>query len=407
MIYMDNASTTVVDKEAFDIAKKYLFENYANPSSSYSMANDVKADMEDAREMIADILGARYNEIYFTSGGSESNNWAILKACELTENRGKHIISSKIEHHSVLHTLSYLEKKGYEVTYLSTDEKGIIDINELKSAIREDTVLISIMFANNEIGTIEPIKEIGKLAHEHNILFHTDAVQAVGHLPIDVNELNIDLLSASGHKFHSPKGVGFLYIRSGIKLTSLIHGGSQERNRRAGTENTFGIVAMANAMKNCYEHLKEDNIQMQTLRDELLSLILKNIEGSHLNGCMHNRLNNNINIYFENINGELLLILLNQNGVCASLGSACTTGSIDPSHVIMAISNDKKRASSSLRLTLSKYTTKDEVNTKRLVFVRIFLFSSVGSRNAYFPTAPFYLVYLFMFSILLFKIQLI
>ena len=363
MIYMDNASTTVVDKEAFDMAKKYLFENYANPSSSYSMANDVKADMEDAREMIADILGARYNEIYFTSGGSESNNWAILKSCELMENKGKHIISSKIEHHSVLHTLSYLEKKGYEVTYLSTDEKGIIDINELKSAIREDTVLISIMFANNEIGTIEPIKEIGKIAREHNILFHTDAVQAVGHLPIDVNELNIDLLSASGHKFHSPKGVGFLYIRSGIKLTSLIHGGSQERNRRAGTENTFGIVAMANAMKNCYEHLKEYNIQMQTLRDELLSLILKNIEGSHLNGCMHNRLSNNINIYFENINGELLLILLNQNGVCASLGSACTTGSIDPSHVIMAISNDKKRASSSLRLTLSKYTTKDEVNT--------------------------------------------
>ncbi|KXB60417.1 cysteine desulfurase family protein [Lachnoanaerobaculum saburreum] len=363
MIYMDNASTTVVDKEAFDMAKKYLFENYANPSSSYSMANDVKADMEDARDMIADILGARYNEIYFTSGGSESNNWAILKSCELMENKGKHIISSKIEHHSVLHTLSYLEKKGYEVTYLSTDEKGIIDINELKSAIREDTVLISIMFANNEIGTIEPIKEIGKIAREHNILFHTDAVQAVGHLPIDVNELNIDLLSASGHKFHSPKGVGFLYIRSGIKLTSLIHGGSQERNRRAGTENTFGIVAMANAMKNCYEHLKEYNIQMQTLRDELLSLILKNIEGSHLNGCMHNRLSNNINIYFENINGELLLILLNQNGVCASLGSACTTGSIDPSHVIMAISNDKKRASSSLRLTLSKYTTKDEVNT--------------------------------------------
>ena len=363
MIYMDNASTTVVDKEAFDMAKKYLFENYANPSSSYSMANDVKADMEDARDMIADILGARYNEIYFTSGGSESNNWAILKSCELMENKGKHIISSKIEHHSVLHTLSYLEKRGYDVTYLSTDEKGIIDINELKSAIREDTVLISIMFANNEIGTIEPIKEIGKIAREHNILFHTDAVQAVGHLPIDVNELNIDLLSASGHKFHSPKGVGFLYIRSGIKLTSLIHGGSQERNRRAGTENTFGIVAMANAMKNCYEHLKEYNIQMQTLRDELLSLILKNIEGSHLNGCMHNRLSNNINIYFENINGELLLILLNQNGVCASLGSACTTGSIDPSHVIMAISNDKKRASSSLRLTLSKYTTKDEVNT--------------------------------------------
>ena len=362
MIYMDNASTTVVDKVAFDIAKKYLFENYANPSSSYSMANDVKADMEDAREMIADILGARYNEIYFTSGGSESNNWAIIKSCELTENKGKHIISSKIEHHSVLHTLSYLEKKGYEVTYLSTDEKGLININELKSAIREDTVLISIMFANNEIGTIEPIKEIGKLAREHNILFHTDAVQAVGHLPIDMNELNIDLLSASGHKFHSPKGVGFLYIRSGIKLTSLIHGGSQERNRRAGTENTFGIVAMANAMKNCYEHLKEDNIQMQTLRDELLSLILKNIEGSHLNGCMHNRLSNNINIYFENINGELLLILLNQNGVCASLGSACTTGSIDPSHVIMAISNDKKRASSSLRLTLSKYNTEDEVN---------------------------------------------
>ena len=362
MIYMDNASTTVVDKKAFDIAKKYLFENYANPSSSYSMANDVKADMEDAREMIADILGARYNEIYFTSGGSESNNWAILKASELMENKGKHIISSKIEHHSVLHTLSYLEKKGYEVTYLSTDEKGLIDINELKSTIREDTVLISIMFANNEIGTIEPIKEIGKLAREHNILFHTDAVQAVGHLHIDVNELNIDLLSASGHKFHSPKGVGFLYIRSGIKLTSLIHGGSQERNRRAGTENTFGTIAMANALKNSYETLDKDSLYVKSLRDRLVSLILENIEGSHINGDMDNRLFNNINIYFENISGELLLILLNQNGVCASLGSACTTGSIDPSHVIMAISNDKKRASSSLRLTLSKYNTEDEVN---------------------------------------------
>ena len=362
MIYMDNASTTVVDKEAFDIAKKYLFENYANPSSSYSIANDVKADMEDAREMIADLIGARYNEIYFTSGGSEANNWAILKSCELTENKGKHIISSKIEHHSVLHTLSYLEKRGYEVTYLSTDEKGIIDINELKSAIREYTVLISIMFANNEIGTIQPIKEIGKLAREHNILFHTDAVQAVGHLPIDVNELNIDLLSASGHKFHSPKGVGFLYIRSGIKLTSLIHGGSQERNRRAGTENIFGIIAMANALKSCYESLEKDSLYVKSLRDKLFSLILENIEGSHVNGDIENRLFNNINIYFENISGELLLILLNQNGVCASLGSACTTGSIDPSHVIMAVSNDKKRASSSLRLTLSKYNTEDEVD---------------------------------------------
>ena len=362
MIYMDNASTTSVDKEAFDIAKKYLFENYANPSSSYSMANDVKADMEDAREMIADILGARYNEIYFTSGGSEANNWAILKACELMENKGKHIISSKIEHHSVLHTLSYLEKKGYEVTYIGTDETGLIDINELKSAIREDTVLISIMFANNEIGTIQPIKEIGKIAREHSILFHTDAVQAVGHLAIDVNELNIDLLSASGHKFHSPKGVGFLYIRSGIKLTSLIHGGSQERNRRSGTENTFGIITMANALKNCYESLEKDSLYVKSLKDRLVSLILENIEGSHVNGDIENRLFNNINIYFENISGELLLILLNQNGVCASLGSACTTGSIDPSHVIMAVSNDKKRASSSLRLTLSKYNTEDEVN---------------------------------------------
>ena len=255
-----------------------------------------------------------------------------------------------------------LEKKGYEVTYLSTDEKGIIDINELKSAIREDTVLISIMFANNEIGTIQPIKEIGKIAREHSILFHTDAVQAVGHLAIDVNELNIDLLSASGHKFHSPKGVGFLYIRSGIKLTSLIHGGSQERNRRAGTENIFGIIAMANALKSCYESLEKDSLYVKSLRDRLVSLILENIEGSHINGDIENRLFNNINIYFENISGELLLILLNQNGVCASLGSACTTGSIDPSHVIMAISNDKKRASSSLRLTLSKYNTEDEVN---------------------------------------------
>ncbi len=362
MIYMDNASTTMVDKEAFNIAKKYLTENYFNPSSGYSMANDVKADMEDAREMIADILGARYNEIYFTSGGSESNNWAILKSCELMKNKGKHIISSKIEHHSVLHTLSYLEKKGYEVTYLNTDEKGIIDINELKNAIRDDTVLISIMFANNEIGTIQPVKEIGKLAHEYNILFHTDAVQAVGHLSIDVNELNIDLLSASGHKFHAPKGVGFLYIRSGIKLTSLIHGGSQERNRRAGTENTFSIIAMANALKNSYESLEKDSLYVKSLRERLVSLILENIEGSHINGDMENRLFNNINIYFENISGELLLILLNQNGVCASLGSACTTGSIEPSHVIMAVSNDKKRASSSLRLTLSKYNTEDEVN---------------------------------------------
>lgn len=362
MIYMDNASTTMVDKEAFDIAKKYLTENYFNPSSGYSMANDVKADIQDAREMIASLIGARYNEIYFTSGGSEANNWAILKSCELMENKGKHIISSNIEHHSVLHTLSYLEKRGYEVTYINTDEKGIIDINELKSVIRDDTVLISIMFANNEIGTIEPIKEIGKIAVEHNILFHTDAVQAVGHLSIDVNELNIDLLSASGHKFHAPKGVGFLYIRSGIKLTSLIHGGNQERNRRAGTENTFGIIAMATALKNSYETLDKDSLYVKSLRDRLVSLILENIEGSHINGDMENRLFNNINIYFENISGELLLILLNQNGVCASLGSACTTGSIDPSHVIMAVSNDKKRASSSLRLTLSKYNTEDEVN---------------------------------------------
>ena len=362
MIYMDNASTTKVDPEAFDIAKKYLLENYANPSSSYSPANDVKADIQDAREIIAEILGARYNEIYFTSGGSEANNWAIIKSCELMENKGKHIISSKIEHHSVLHTLSYLEKRGYEITYLNTDEKGIIDINELKDAIREDTVLISIMFANNEIGTVQPVKEIGKLAHEYNILFHTDAVQAVGHLSINVNELNIDLLSASGHKFHAPKGIGFLYIRSGIKLTSLIHGGSQERNRRAGTENTFGIIAMATALKNSYESLEKDSLYVKSLRERLVSLILENIEGSHINGDMENRLFNNINIYFENISGELLLILLNQNGVCASLGSACTTGSIDPSHVIMAVSNDKKRASSSLRLTLSKYNTEDEVN---------------------------------------------
>lgn len=359
MIFMDNASTTRPDVEAVNTAIDYLKDKYLNPSATY--AGDIKSDIEEAREEIASLIGANYNEIYFTSGGSESNNWAIIKACELNKNKGRHIISSKIEHHSVLHTLSYLEKIGYEVTYLSTDENGNINTDDLKSAIREDTILISIMFANNEIGTVEPIKEIGEIASAKNILFHTDAVQAVGHLHIDVNDLNIDLLSASGHKFYSPKGIGFLYIRHGVKLESLIHGGNQERSRRAGTENTFGIISMAKALSISCKNMVKDNLIQKKLRDKLLWLILTNIEGSKLNGDPANRLVNNINIYFENINGELLLILLNQKGVYASLGSACTTGSVDPSHVIMAISNDKVRASSSLRLTLSKYTTEEEV----------------------------------------------
>lgn len=359
MIFMDNASTTKPDVEALNTAINYLNDKYINPSAAY--AGDIKNDVEEAREEVALLIGANYNEIYFTSGGSESNNWAIIKACELNENKGRHIISSKIEHHSVLHVLSYMEKKGYEVTYLTPDENGIIHPEDLKSAIRDDTVLISIMFANNEIGTVEPIKEIGKIARENDILFHTDAVQAVGHLSIDVKDLNIDLLSASGHKFYSPKGTGFLYIRQGVKLQAFIHGGTQERGRRAGTENVFGIIAMAKALGICCKNMIRDNLLQKKLRDKLLHLIITNITGSKLNGDPVHRLSNNINIYFENINGELLLILLNQRGVYASTGSACTTGSIDPSHVIMAVSNDKVRASSSLRLTLSKYTTEDEI----------------------------------------------
>ena len=359
MIFMDNASTTKPDPEAVNESINYLSNAFENPSASYAV--DIKNAIEDAREEIASLIGAKYNEIYFTSGGSESNNWAILKACELMESKGKHIISSKIEHHSVLHVLSYLEKKGYEITYLNVNSDGIVDIKELELAIKPDTILISVMFANNEIGTIEPIAEIGKIARKQNILFHTDAVQAMGHLEIDLKELNIDLLSASAHKFYGPKGVGFLYIRQGVKLPALIHGGAQERNKRAGTENTFGIIAMARALNLSYKNMEEDNLFQKKLRDKLIQLILTNIEGSMLNGDPVNRLSNNINIYFKDIKGELLLILLNQRGVYASLGSACTTGSIDPSHVIMAVSNDKTRAFSSLRLTLSKYSTEDEI----------------------------------------------
>ncbi len=362
IIYLDNAATTRVKPEVFEAMAPYFTEQYGNPSSAYTFAGKIAQKVDESRQLIADFIGAKPNEIYFTGGGSESDNWALKGlACSLKA-KGKHIITTKIEHHAILHTGEFLEKQGYDVTYLGVDEFGKIDLKELESAIRPDTILISVMFANNEIGTIEPIKEIGEIAHKHGILFHTDAVQAFGHVKIDVNELGIDLMSTSGHKINAPKGIGFLYIRKGIKIEQLIHGGAQERGMRAGTTNAAGIIGFAAAVKLAKETLEERTAYEIKLRDHLIDRVLNEIPYSRVNGHRTDRLPNNANFCFRFIEGESLLILLDRAGICGSSGSACTSGSLDPSHVLLAIGLPHEIAHGSLRLTLSEETTMEDID---------------------------------------------
>lgn len=362
LIYMDNAATTAVKPEVFEKMKPYFMENYSNPSSVYSFAGEAKKAVDDARDIVAGALNAKAAEIYFTGGGSEADNWAIKATAEAYKNKGKHIITSAIEHHAVLHTCGWLERHGYEVTYLPVDENGTVSPEKVEEAIRPDTILISIMFANNEIGTIEPIKEIGEIAKKHGVLFHTDAVQAFGHVPIDVQEMHIDMLSASGHKFHGPKGIGFMYMRNGLKLGSFIHGGAQERSRRAGTHNVPGIVGMGEAARIAMEQLEANAVKETEVRDYLIARVEKEIPYIKVNGHRENRLPNNINICFRFIEGESLLIMLDQKGICASSGSACTSGSLDPSHVLLAIGLPHEIAHGSLRLTISEDTTKEDAD---------------------------------------------
>ena len=362
VIYLDNAATTKTAPEVVSAMLPYFTEHFGNPSSIYSLGSQSKKAVTESRETIAEVLGCKTNEIYFTAGGSEADNWAIKAAAEAYSAKGKHIITSKIEHHAVLHTCEYLEKNGYEVTYLNVDENGIVDLEQLKRAIRPDTILISVMFANNEIGTIQPIKEIGEIAKEHKIVFHTDAVQAFGQMPINVDEYHIDMLSASGHKLNGPKGVGFLYIRTGLKLRSFVHGGQQERGRRAGTENVTGIVGLGAAVKRAFSIMEEKTAKEIELRDYFIQKLETEIEHCWLNGHREKRLANNVHFGFEFVEGESLLIKLDMAGICASSGSACTSGSLDPSHVLLAIGLPHERAHGSLRLTLSEETTKEDVD---------------------------------------------
>ena len=363
MIYLDNAATTRTASEVVEAMLPYFTENYGNPSSIYEIAGRSKEGVTKARESIAQVLNAKTEEIYFTAGGSEADNWALKATFEAYEKKGKHIITTKIEHHAILHTCEYLEKRGAEITYLGVDENGVVDLNELQAAIRPDTILISVMFANNEIGTIQPIKEIGQIAKEHGILFHTDAVQAFGQVPIDVDECNIDMLSSSGHKINGPKGIGFLYIRKGVKIRSFVHGGAQERKRRAGTENVPGIVGYGVAAKMAAETMAERTAKEVELRDYLIGRITNEIPYCRLNGHPVKRLPNNCNISFQFIEGESLLIMLDMEGIAASSGSACTSGSLDPSHVLLAIGLPHEIAHGSLRLTLSAETTKEDIDT--------------------------------------------
>lgn len=362
MIYLDNAGTTKTSHEVVNAMMPFFEEEYGNASSLHSMGQRAKEHLDAARKIVAECISADAGEIYFTSGGSESDNQAIISASILGERKGKkHIISSQFEHHAVLHTLQKLEKQGFSVTYLPVYENGIVKIEDLKNAIREDTCLVTIMFANNEIGTIQPIKEIGQICHEKGIVFHTDAVQAVGHVPVDVKEMNIDMLSISGHKFHGPKGVGALYCKKTVLLNKFIEGGAQEKNKRAGTENVAGIIGMATALKNACDHMDENAQKEIKLRDKLITELSK-IPHSSLNGDWKNRLPNNFNMCFEGIEGESLLLLLDDEGICASSGSACTSGSLDPSHVLLAIGRPHEVAHGSLRLTLSEYNTEEEID---------------------------------------------
>lgn len=362
MIYLDHAATTKTRPEVVTAMLPYFTEFYGNASTIYRLGAESKKALSQARETIAQTLHANPEEIYFTAGGSESDNWAIKETAEAYAQKGKHIITTQIEHHAVLHTCAYLEKQGFEVTYLPVDENGIISLSQLEQAIRPDTILITVMAANNEIGTLQPIREIGQIAKEHGVLFHTDAVQAYAHMPIHVSDCGIDMLSASGHKFGGPKGIGFLYIRKGLKLKSLIHGGMQERGRRAGTENIPGIVGMAKAAQLAFAELADTAEKEVTLRDYCIKRIEEEIPYCRLNGDREKRLTNNINFSFRFIEGESMLIMLDGKGICASSGSACTSGSLDPSHVLLAIGLPHEIAHGSLRLTLSAENTKEEID---------------------------------------------
>ena len=362
LIYLDNAATTKTSEEVVAAMLPYFTEYYGNPSSVYEFASESKKAVSNARRTIAETLGAQENEIYFTAGGSEADNWALKATAEAYQSKGKHIITTKIEHHAILHTAEYLEKRGFEITYIGVDENGVVKVDELEKAIRPDTILISVMFANNEIGTIQPIKEIGEIAKKHGVLFHTDAVQAYGQLPINVDELHIDMLSSSGHKLNGPKGIGFLYIRKGVKIRSFVHGGAQERKRRAGTENVPGIVGYGKAAEIAAKTMKERTAKEIELRDHLIDRVLAEVPYTRLNGHRTNRLPNNANFSFQFVEGESLLILLDNNGICASSGSACTSGSLDPSHVLLAIGLPHEIAHGSLRLTLSAEITMEDID---------------------------------------------
>ena len=361
-VYADNAATTKLSKKALDAMMPYLTETFGNASSLYDIGQQAHQGVKFARQTVADVIGADVNEVYFTSGGSEADNWAIKGVAEVMAKKGKkHLITSAFEHHAVLHTMQKLEKDGFEVTYLPVYENGIVKVEDVKNAIREDTALVSIMYANNEIGTIQPIAEIGAVCREKGVIFHTDAVQAVGHLPIDVKAQNIDMLSMSGHKFHGPKGIGALYMRKGIRIPNLIEGGAQEAGKRAGTEAVYAMVGMATALKEANDNLEENMKKLTALRNRLIDGILK-VESSRLNGDRDNRLPGNVNISFEGVEGESLLLYLDLMGVSASSGSACTSGSLDPSHVLLAIGLPHEIAHGSLRLSLCEENTEEEID---------------------------------------------
>lgn len=362
IIYFDNAATTPIRPEVYAEIKPYIEEFYGNASSIYSIARESKKAIDKAREQVANALSAKPEEIFFTGCGSESDNWVLKGVSNALKDKGNHIITTCIEHHAILHTCEFLEQNGFEVTYLPVDEYGKISIEDLKAAIRPTTILVSVMFANNEIGTIEPIKEIGTICKEKGIYFHTDAVQAVGHVKIDVNDMNIDFLSLSGHKLGAPKGIGALYIRKGCKIKNLIHGGQQERGRRAGTENVIGIVGLGKAIELAMQEMDEVSARLTYLRDKIINSILSKVEYTRLNGHSVDRLPGNVNISFEFIEGESMLLLLDAHGICASSGSACTSGSLDPSHVLLAIGLPHEKAHGSLRISLGYQNTEAEVD---------------------------------------------
>ena len=362
VVYMDYAATTYVKPEVLEEMMPYFTQKFGNPSSFYGISRETKMAIDKARGQVAKALNCDMNEVYFTGGGSESDNWAIKGIAAAHRKKGNHIITTKIEHHAVLHTCEYLEKNGFEVTYLDVDDEGRVKLDELEKAIKDTTILISIMFANNEIGTIQPIKEIGEIAKKHNVLFHTDAVQAAGNIPIDVKELNIDLMSMSSHKIYGPKGIGALYIKTGVKLHSFVHGGAQERRRRAGTENMPSVVGYGKAAEIAKNTMDEHIERLTSLRTKLIDGILEKIPYTRVNGSLEDRLPGNVNFSFEFIEGEGILLMLDMLGIAASSGSACTSGSLDPSHVLMAIGLPHEIAHGSLRLSIGDFTTEEDID---------------------------------------------